>query len=133
MKTAEEIYKKDISDSYFGIYDYQPIINNLGTVLIQVDDNNYQGDTRVLYEKEGKYGWLIFGWGSCSGCDSLQACSSINEVQDLMDELNSQIEWFSSLEELKERFRSKDWELTYSWHAEETRDFIDKVLSHDKS
>ena len=67
--------------------DYQPIVDSFGNVLIQVDDADYQGDTRVLYEKDGKYGYLNFGWGSCSGCDALQACCNIEEIQELINSL----------------------------------------------
>ena len=125
MIKAEEIYE---SVNY--IYDYQPILNAIGNVLIQVDDDDYQGDSRLLYEKEGKFGYLIFGWGSCSGCDALQACESMNDVQELIDCLVNDVKWFDSLGELKEYFKEKDWELEYSWHSSETKEFIEKVLNY---
>lgn len=125
MIKAEEIY-----ESVNWIYDYQPILNAIGNVLIQVDDDDYQGDSRLLYEKEGKFGYLIFGWGSCSGCDALQACESMNDVQDLIDGLVNDVKWFDSLGELKEYFKEKDWELEYSWHSSETKEFIEKVLNY---
>ena len=62
-----------IKDSFmFGPSDYQPIINHIGKVLVQEDDEDYQGDTFVLLEKDSKYGFLNIGWGSCSGCDAVQ-------------------------------------------------------------
>ena len=135
MKKAEEIYPEYLKEeqengSFYGPCDYQPIIDEIGKVLIQVDDNDYQGDSRVLYEKDGKYGFLIFGWGSCSGCDALQACSSIKEVQDLIDVLLNKVKWFDSLEELKKYFSEKDWELEYSYNADETKEFIARVLQY---
>lgn len=135
MKNAKELYPEYWKDeqergSFYGPGDYQPIINEIGNVLIQVDDNDYQGDSRVLYEKDGKYGFLIFGWGSCSGCDSLQACQNTKGIQELIDGLVNDVKWFDSLSDLQKYFSEKDWELEYSWHAEETKDFIAKVLEY---
>lgn len=133
MKTAKEIYPsywedQQKSGSFYGPGDYQPIIDEIGIVLVQVDDADYQGDTRVMYKKDNKYGYLIFGWGSCSGCDSLQACESIDEIQQLINDLVDKVKWFDSLDEIKSYFLTKDWGLEYSWHAEETKEFIQKVL-----
>lgn len=130
MKTARELYKEELNDTWFSVYSYQPMIDEIGNILIQVDDSDYQGDTRIMYEKEGKYGFLIFGWGSCSGCDMLQGCNSIEEVQDVFDGLVHDTKWFDNLEELKKYFREKDWELDYAWHADETKEFIQKVADY---
>ena len=127
MKTASELYASDIDDTYFSIWDYQPMLDSFGEIVLQVDDNDYQGDSRVLYKDGGKYGWLQFGWGSCSGCDSLQNCDNIEEVQELMDELNSSIKWFDSSEECYKYFSEKDWSMDYSWHREEQKEFIERV------
>lgn len=122
MKTAKELYGNSINWC-----DYQPMLEEFGQIILQVDDNDYQGDSRVIYQDEEKFGYLIFGWGSCSGCDALQACDSIEEVQTLMDSLFHQIRWFDSLPKLQEYFRSKDWKLEYAWHTEETKKFIELV------
>ena len=124
MKKASEIYC--IKDA-FGWYDYQPMLDEFGKTLIQIDENGYQGDSFLIYEKEGKYGYLTFGWGSCSGCDRLQACRTIDEVQELMDDLYDDIKWFESLAKLKEYFENKDWALEYQWHIREFRMFLSRV------
>lgn len=130
MKTAAELYPKYEGDDYwYSTGDYQPMLEEFGSILVQVDDHDYQGDSRLLYEKDGKYGYLIFGWGSCSGCDALQACGSQEEVQELMDSMSHDIKWFDSLDELKAYFTSKDWELEWS-HGDETKEFIEKVLNY---
>lgn len=128
---AKKLYPELDRDGFFYTCgDYQPIIDSIGNVLLEVHDSDYQGDSRILYEKNGKYGYLIFGWGSCSGCDALQSCDSYDEIDELIDGLVESVKWFDSLEELKEYFRNKDWELEYSWHAIETRDFVTKVLEY---
>lgn len=125
MKKAIEIYE----DDKWGWDDYQPMLNSFGKILIQVDDDDYQGDSRLIYEKDGKYGYLQFGWGSCSGCDALQACDDLNDVQELMDSLNDRIKWFDSLDELQLYFKEKDWSLEYSWKQEEQKMFVNEVVN----
>lgn len=68
--------------------------------LIDVTDNDYQGDTYMLVRKVGQYGVLTFGWGSCSGCDSAEAVTSLEEANALRDEIYHDIRWFDTAEEL---------------------------------
>ena len=123
---AEEIWS---SNEYV---DYADIVSCFGNIIIEVQDDDYEGDIRFLLEKDGKFGFNIIGFGSCSGCDWLQGCDTMDEKQDLVDTIEREIEWFDTLDELKERFRTKDWELEYSWHQEETKRFIDLVLNFNK-
>ena len=127
MKKAEELYAEEKDSGRFCAESYQPIIDEIGNVAVQVDDRDYQGDSRILYDNDGRIGYLNFGWGSCSGCDALQACSSFEEVQDLMDGMVNDTKWFDSKGEALEFFKTKDWELEYSWHADEQKDFLKKV------
>lgn len=124
MKTAKEIYPPD---NTWGWAEYQPMLAEFGEILVQVDDKDYQGDSRVLYKEGDRIGYLNFGWGSCSGCDALQACANIDKVQDLMDELYGRIKWFDSREEALKFFNEHDWEGDYSYHATEQNEFIEKV------
>lgn len=125
MRPASEVYQ----DSDYGWYDYQPMLKEFGKIVIQVDDD-YQGDSRVLYRKGRKFGHLQFGWGSCSGCDALQACSDMDEIQELMDDLQSRIIWFNSAKAALKYFQEHDWEGDYSWYAHEQKDYIEKVINY---
>lgn len=129
MKTAYELYSEEYGTDNLTecISDYTPMLEQFGEILIRVDDGDYQGDSYLIYKKENSYGYLIFGWGSCSGCDALKACNTIQEVQELMDNLYNDIIWFTSLAELKNYFADKDWQLEYSWHIEEFKDFLSQV------
>lgn len=122
MKKADEIY-----DNSWGWWDYQPMLNEFGNIILQKDEQDYQGDSFLIYEKDDKYGYLTFGWGSCSGCDALQGCNSISEVQELMDRLYSSIEWFDSLDVLKEYFEETDWTLQYQYSIPEFKEFLIEV------
>jgi len=125
MSTSRELYPQG-DDCYFGVYGYQPILDSFGAIALQVDDKDYQGDSRVLYQERDLFGLLIFGWGSCSGCDSLQACTSHEEVDALIDRLSAQIKWLSR-DEMLAYFNSHDWEGDFCWHSEETREFVEKA------
>lgn len=95
---AQTLYPEAGERTYFDSpYDYDPIIRSFGEVLVQVDDDDYIGDTRVLLRKDGRYGFLNFGWGSCSGCDALQASDSYEEIDELIDDLENDIKWFDTL------------------------------------
>ena len=122
MKKADEIY-----DSSWSWWDYQPMLNEFGNILLQKDEQDYQGDSFLIYEKDDKYGYLTFGWGSCSGCDALQACNTIDEVQELMDKLYSDIKWFDSLDALKEYFEKIDWTLKYQYSIPEFKEFLTEI------
>jgi len=107
MKTATEIYED--ADAW-GWSDYQPMLNEFGKIHVQREHGEYQGDTRVLYSDEsGRYGYLCFGYGSCSGCDALQGCDTIGQVQELMDELCAAVKWYDTPALALEFFKTHDW------------------------
>lgn len=122
---VKELYNED--DKY-GWDDYQPMIDAFGKVVIQDEVGSYQGDTFVLYDEGNKIGYLEFGWGSCCGCDSLQACCSIEEVQELCDELQDEIRWFYNKKQALEWFENHDWE--GDWCYGETVDFVEKCKNY---
>lgn len=120
--------REDGYGPYFG--DYEPIVADLGRVLVQVEDDDYSGDTRVLYEKDGRYGFLNFGWGSCSGCDSLQGCDNHREVEELIRGLEADIKWFDSLRDaVNYVLNDPDRELSYYYHKAEWTDFKVRVAA----
>ena len=125
MKTAFELFSEEYGTDHLTgeIYDYTPILEQFGEILIRVDDEDYNGDSYLIYKKDGKYGYLIFGWGSCSGCDALQGCDTIQEVQELMNSLYNGITWFDSLAALQDYFAEKDWSLEYCYHIETFKKF----------
>ena len=118
---VKKIY--DPNEKWFWV-DYDPMLKAFGKIVIQVDDHDYQGDSRLLYDEYGRIGYLMFGWGSCSGCDALQACDTIDEVQELCDELQDSIKWFDDKKSALEWFENHDWEGDFSYHDENTKKFI---------
>lgn len=131
-----KINVKDLYNDFYGWWDYQPMLDAFGKIVLQIDDISYQGDSRVLYDNCGKIGVLIFGWGSCSGCDALQACKSLEDVQELCDELQDSIRWFDNKQSALEYFKTHDWEGDFFGLKEETVRFVSegiKYLSRDHS
>jgi hypothetical protein len=121
---VKELYPES-EGTYF--CSYQPMIDSWGEVLVQVDDHDYQGDTRVLLKKGKKIGLITFGWGSCSGCDALQACSNYRDLQNLYDVLESNIKWMTPKESLK-YFREHDWKGDYGWHTTGRDQFVKEAI-----
>jgi len=115
------VYHEELKDGWhWGVGGYESMVEAFGQrVLVATDDGDYQGDSYRLIadgdEPHQRYGILIFGWGSCSGCDALQACGSVSELQELADSLQDSIKWFSHKEALREYMENHDWE--GDWHG----------------
>lgn len=127
---AKALYPKAGERTYFDTpYDYDPIIRSFGEVLVQVDDEDWSGDTRVLLRKGNRHGFLNYGWGSCSGCDALQACGSYEEVDQLIDSLEGDIKWFDTLAEAQV-YIANDAERqgSYYYHQAEWGEFKAAVM-----
>lgn len=128
MKPIKEVYP-DFGE-YFGAWDYKPLLESFDyEILLQVDDDDYQGDSRILFKNDDMFGVLIFGWGSCSGCDALQACSSLEEVDDLRKNLFNGIVWENKNDMIKYLSDNEIQELKYSYHQQETQEFLLKAVT----
>lgn len=119
-----ELNEKDLSFESLNISDYDPLFKSFGyEIVLKVDDQDYSGDSRIIFKNADQFGLLIFGWGSCSGCDFLRGCKTINELEDLRFSLHRQIIW-NSASKLHQYIDEKDWDLDFSWNATETKDFV---------
>jgi hypothetical protein len=53
---------------------YESLIETAGVgVVDSVHSGDYQGDLYMIVERDGKYGYVVTGYGSCSGCDAYEA------------------------------------------------------------
>ena len=112
-----------------GPFTYTPICEMFGTIIRKDDIGEYQGDTQILYldKDTGKYGYLMFGWGSCSMCDMLQGCRSYDEIDELIESLRSSIRWFDDDADALKFFDTHEWD--YDWgHSEEFVSFCRKFF-----
>lgn len=110
---------------------YETIVNSWGHEVLAFETTGfYQGDHEVLFsDSEGRYGFLVVGYGSCSGCDLLEAIipHSYTETQDwtevdtFRNDLEGEIRWFDTAEDALTFLRSKiegDVNSWYSWDRE---------------
>lgn len=138
MATARELYPENhyICDALYctggeghrddtSFHNYQPIIESFGPILVQVDQNDYQGDSYVVYGNswDAPIRYLVFGWGSCSGCDALQGCNSYEEVDRLIDSMRLKIRDFASVSAFRDYYRQSM--SGYEWYVDT---FTDKFL-----
>jgi hypothetical protein len=126
MKDIKEVYPGQSESGYFNVCNYNPLLNSLGyEVILKVDDEDYQGDSRVLFKQDNKIGYLQFGWGSCSGCDALQACESYEQIDELRSEVLRGIKWFDNAEQALKFFTNHDWEGDCCQDQDKQKEFID--------
>lgn len=91
--------------------DYLPLIESMGHgVLLFQSDDNYEGDSRLLlHAADGRYGFMIFGWGSCIGCDALMESESFEDLEELRDRLAAGIVWHSTPQDMICFLLARDW------------------------
>jgi hypothetical protein len=112
--------------------DYLPLLQSFGPIIIKVDDDDYQGDSRVLYKGyDDKFGVLVFGFGSCSGCDALQACDSYDDLEQLRLQLESSIKW-GIVSETLEYLIGHDWDVDATY-GRETAAFVSAATAYLKA
>lgn len=126
IEQIKEIYPPNDWGGFSG--GYGRILHELGEIVIQVDDDDYQGDSRVLVKKTDLFGYLNFGWGSCSGCDSYQGCTDHEDLLELANSLEESVKWLPKIEML-EFFRTHDWKGDYRWDKED-QDFVTQVIEY---
>jgi hypothetical protein len=79
-------------------------------ILVDESDDDYQGDSMYLVRDKdtGQFGFITFGWGSCSGCDALQACDTVKDLEELRDSLVDGVAW-NTLKAVTGEIQAKDW------------------------
>lgn len=115
---------------------YDTWMEELGTVRAFANLGSYQGDYVYLIQDGDRWGTSIIGYGSCSGCDAYEAAEWDDEyalqdgreptaVASLRQDLQSNVRWFSSLDEARGYLlgdkRQLQWWGTY---AEELDQFV---------
>ena len=78
---------------------YEDFVRTFGDILASASSSDWQGDSLYLIQG-ARYGVLTFGWGSCSGCDALEACRTQEDLNDLQDDLERGIKWFDSISDV---------------------------------
>lgn len=111
-------------------FNYERLVESIGhEVLLQADIGDYQGDSLILLKDGERYGLLSFGWGSCSGCDALQAANgNAGELEKLRQELVAGIVWRGSRNEMIDFLKNRDWDAQWYGRCKETDDFAKQAV-----
>lgn len=108
--------------------EYNELVGALGLEVIKTEDfGSFQGDTITLVKEGERYGVLVFGWGSCSGCDALQACHEWSQVDELALDLYRAIRWSDTREGIAEVVEDADHRNEWFLYDEEAKAFLDDL------
>lgn len=117
--------------------DYKTLLKErVGEILFWADFGNYQGDYVALVGTPERMGFVVIGYGSCSGCDALEACGWGDEpdydknVSDLMDSIVNSIFWGTPQEIIA---RINDEEYITWWSDEQNDEGIARLLDFLKA
>jgi len=124
---VQEKFPEAQRDGWFSAPDYDDLLAAMAKVIVGASDKDYQGDTLALLERDGKLGYLRFGWGSCSGCDALQGCDTFRDLQRLADELEASIVWFDDANAARAWIEAHDWEGSRDASKETIAEFLAAV------
>lgn len=134
MKPIREVYP-GLDEPFYGggTSDYHSLIESLGhEIVLEVTQQDYSGDSWLLLRSQTSvgphFGYLEFGWGSCSGCDALQACDTYDELDKLRMSLRDGIRWFPDPAAALDWFRAHDWEGDFSQSEERDR-FVREAMA----
>jgi hypothetical protein len=105
---------------------YSDLLASMGEVITEESEGSYQGDTFVLLKRGSRYAYFTFGWGSCSGCDAMEACNSWEDVEQIRDGFFNTLRWQSPAELIK-FIREHDWAGDFN-RPDESR--LAKMIEH---
>jgi hypothetical protein len=106
---AKNRYGTDDGDTYWHS-SYEEIVRDFGCEVPGWETlGSYQGDHLVLLRDGERWGFTVIGYGSCSGCDALEAAGeNVREVQALADGIFDGIHWEPSAEAMAAHLASRD-------------------------
>lgn len=108
---------------------YRDLVHTFAAIGLQVDDSDYEGDSWLLVSDGTRFGVLMFGWGSCSGCDALQAAYGDRAaLAELRADLARSVHWEPDAAALLAYVESKDWSLDFRGDADPAKAFRKRAI-----
>lgn len=99
--------------SYYYPPTYGEGLKSLGFEILEwVTFGSYQGDYAVILKKDETLGFVVIGYGSCSGCDALEACDSDKEYRELLQSVIQNIHWGTQeelLSKINDEYNDNNW------------------------
>lgn len=114
------------------VYGYKDAVIRPGdTIVDSLWAGDYQGDLyMILQDSEGRYGFTVIGYGSCSGCDWWEATRDDAEydwetktyrkpevIDRFVEQVQSGVQWFDSKMDLKVKLRTMLRERETYWYS----------------
>ena len=128
--------EKDFDEEYpyYGcLCEYENIVAEFGETIIYKIHENYSGDMWFLLNINGKFAYLNLSYGSCSGCDALQGCNSLKDLNYLIIEIYNSMVKFDSSAEALEFFESESRECDAAWYYDENKQFVSEAIEYFKN
>ena len=102
---------------------------------------DWEGDYAAILSKDGQRGFVVIGYGSCSGCDAWQDVTDClseskwspeikNEVKALMDSIENDITWGTNEELISKVTNSYPNNGDFNWyrHDDDYKKNIDSLV-----
>ena len=122
------------NENTLGYIRHEDIVRSFNfDILIDSHDGSFSGDSWYLLGNGSSYGYLVFGWGSCSRCDALLGCKDADDLAELYNQLLNKIVWKNSKADMYNYFKTKDWELEFYNDDSEFCEFKTLVLAETYS
>ena len=128
-RSIQEVYGcSEDEDFGYGLYDYSPMLSEW-EILLSDSQGDYQGATMYLLRDadSGRYGLVTIAYGSCSGCDALQGCSTWADVESLREHIHEGIHWENPPSALSAWIHHRDWETQPAYYESEFARFMQEV------
>lgn len=120
MTTPKPLWVEEYGSSY------ESMLSSAGLDILEWQAvGDYQGDYyTVVRDSSGRYGFTVIGYGSCSGCDALEAATpwysdedpDWSDIVSLREDILSGVRYFDSKAEIAEFIQveieknsGKDW------------------------
>lgn len=109
MSRAQKWFPKEYNPDNYEHVSYSDIVSKFGDIVASESFGDWQGEHIFILRKKKrknskpKIGYLVQSYGSCSGCDVLEACSSYKDLDGLINSMEQGIEWYKTKKELLAR------------------------------
>ncbi|MBG0818297.1 hypothetical protein [Planomonospora sp. ID82291] len=114
-------------------YDWSDLVNSMPvTIALKAHIGDAaEGDTfALLRHHDGRYGLSVFGWASCSECDVLKGCKTLDDLTEVRDNVWNGIHWEDNATALLAYLDNTDLALKWWGHTVGGRDFAAQAKRH---
>lgn len=103
--------KYDSATSYLDLI----AMNSGRQVFVEESTPDDKGDSYIIVRDGDRFGFLVFGWGSCPGCDAFEGAREEANAEaaltELRESLVGSIVWKDNAEDMLAYLNEKDFEI----------------------